>query len=201
MSFETIYNIIFSLAGVLALCLFYSIFWQRYCLDAFRSNLFELRYELIDLVANNKIEHTDASYKFLRDLINSTIRNGHKYKFIRFLAISVVLLKNEQFKKFSQQQQKEWKQSLSVHDEELRERLQEIKVDYHLTIMQYFLSASLLFWALVIMAIIPVLIVAVTNVFSKFGKLISRSFEYTDGISNYNIHEEERLGHGVSSNI
>lgn len=202
MSIETTYNIIFSLVGVLALYLFYTLLWQRYCLDAFRSNLFELRYELIDLVASKKINYTDASYIFLRDLINSTIKNGHRYKFIKFLVASVVLLKNERFNRFSQKQQKEWKQSLAVHDEEIRERLKEIKVDYHLIIVQYFLSASILFWLLLVLVTIPVLIAAVvTNVFSKLRKLIPRGFEYTDSISSYKLHEEVVLRHGISSNI
>lgn len=190
MNIETTYNIIFSLVGILALILFYIRFWQPYCLDAFRSNLFELRYKLIDLVHQEKISYKDTSYIYLRDLINSTIGNGHNYKFHRFLTISAFLSRNEQFRKFSHQQNILWEESLAPHDGELRERLQKIRFDYHMAIFQYFLSASLLFWWLIILA---ALIVVLTNAFSKFRTVISVASQYIDGISSYTKNGEGRV--------
>ena len=190
MNIETTYNIIFSLVGILALILFYIRFWQPYCLDAFRTNLFELRYKLIDLVDQEKIAYTDTSYIYLRDIINSTIGNGHNYKFHRFLTISAILSRNEQFKKFSQRQNKLWEESLAPHDVELREHLQKIRFDYHMAIFQYFLSASLLFWWLLIFA---AFFAVLTNAFSKFRTVISVASQYVDGISSYSKNGEDRV--------
>lgn len=192
MNIEASYNIILSLIGISALILFYVVFWQQYCLDAFRTNLFELRYELIDLVAQKKISHQDTSYIFLRDLINSTIGNGHKFKFTRFMVISAYLSRKAEFKEFSQYHRQIWVESLSSHDPKMRECLQKIRNDYHMAIIQYFLSASILFWFLVILA---ALFAALTNAVSKFRTLFSVTLDFADsiGISSFNKAVDNRV--------
>ena len=72
--------------------------WQQYVIDSTRQQLFELRDELFDLATERGLDRDCAAYKWLREMLNISIRFAHDLDFVRILimiaTIKAVHVKN-----------------------------------------------------------------------------------------------------------
>ena len=81
---------------LLTICTFFALvyFYKKYCVDAYRQEVFKIRDNLFNFAAEGGIEFAHPAYIMARTYLNGTIRFTERLSLVRMITANVMLKKH-----------------------------------------------------------------------------------------------------------
>jgi len=166
--------------------------WIPFLLDSFRSKVFILRDELFDYYLNNDLDFNTSEYTKMRELMNATLRFGHRISFFDFIWVRCFV---PEFKDFASKTEESLNQVFaSIQDTDLRNYYEELHFRLTLNIVKFLIFSS------------PLLLIVFVGLFCFFAahdqikqawkntiKCFSKSIEPQIECSDYLVGNRERF--------
>ena len=143
---------------------FFSRPWQSLWTAVSRQHLFELRDQMFDIAASQRIDFSDTAYCQLREYLNGCIRFAHKITFGSLVA-GAICLGPEIQKKYNLQETIE-----SIPDEKVRQEMRDIFQKSAFILLRHMVIRSPLVWMLLC--------------FSPFIVISNKIFELVDSVAS-----------------
>lgn len=137
-------NWIEALFGSVCLWLSLSVCWRSYRVDKFRHRLFKIRERLMLLVASERLDPDDISYRFLRMAINGMINRAEHFNLLTLILF--ISAENPPFNAPSVL----WKDSVRKLPSETQKELFDLEADVSRAFGAYLISGSVLMMGVVL---------------------------------------------------
>lgn len=138
-------HLILTSVNLIAILLFWNLFWRRSQVCRFRDRMFEIRGKLFDVAINNP-EFSFKSELYLRfeAMLNGTARYAYRIGFVDYLYFSLFLKKHYEEAEIPSKFDEDFKSNLGrINDEKTKNILIEIKKEYETAVVKLLTFSSL----------------------------------------------------------
>lgn len=116
------------------------LLWIPFFLENFRNKIFILRDELFDYYLNNNLDFNSSEYTKMRELMNATLRFGHRISFFDYIWVRYFV---PEFKDLALRTEQNINQIfVSIQDTALRDYYEDLHFRLNLNIVKFIVCSS-----------------------------------------------------------